>query len=90
MSKYYKGGYQLVDFGGVSLTADPVAVPGVYETIEGNYKKPLVFTGLVLDGSEKGDMWANIATSGGNYVATLSGVGVITVTNGDMVSFTAA
>lgn len=64
-----KGGYQIVDFKNVSLTADDeTTVAGVYEAIEGNYNKRLVVSGIVIGSTEYDDVTVDAAVVGTDFV----------------------
>lgn len=82
-----KGGYKIIDFADVALTTAGAAVTieGVYEAIEASYRKPLLLSGLNIDGTEKNDVFATPTTSDGNYVFTVYGK-TITVTAADAVT----
>lgn len=62
-----KGGYQIIDFKERNLTGNSVIIPGVYESIEGNYYKPILLSGLVIDGIERSSVFAIPQIIGGNY-----------------------
>lgn len=82
-----KGGYKIIDFRGVNLTESAKTIPGIYESIEGNYHKPLLLSGIVLSGVEKADVFAASETSAGNYVFSVYG-GTLTVTAENAVTYT--
>ena len=83
-----KGGYKLIDFKDVDLkTGVETTIKGIHEAIENSYRKPLVFTGLVLDSVEKSDVFVNIANNDGSYTATIPS-GTIVVTSADAVTYT--
>lgn len=46
-----KGGYQLVNFKGLQLSSSETIIPGIYETIKGNYNKELLASGLNFTGT---------------------------------------
>ena len=47
-----RGGYIIVDVSGVTFTAGEVAtIPGIYETLEGNYGKAVMLSEFTLDGT---------------------------------------
>ena len=82
-----KGGYKIIDFkdkpfvtGGATMT-----VEGIYDTIEVSYRKPLLLSGLNIDGIERNDIYAMPTLSGSNYVFTAYGK-TITITDADAVS----
>lgn len=56
-----KGGYKLIDFKNVNIPkTGKVIINGIYESIENSYRKPLIFTGLVIDNIEKNDMFISL------------------------------
>lgn len=82
-----KGGYQIVDLHGEALTDSAVIIPGIYENIEGNYQKPLLLSGVHVDGMERADVFAPAIIDGGNFTFAVYG-GTITVTSDDAVTYT--
>lgn len=56
-----KGGYQIIDLKGANLVQEvPVKIEGIYDKIEGT-TKPLLFTGVVIDGKEYRDIYPTVA-----------------------------
>lgn len=84
-----KGGYQIVDFGGNNITADGVTIPGIHEIIEGNYNKPTLAAGLVIDGKECADTYVFFNSVGAGYSGRVYGLGDINITDADRVTFAA-
>lgn len=41
-----KGGYKVIDFYGIKLTNTPVNIPGTFSSIEKNYEKMLILSGV--------------------------------------------
>lgn len=82
-----KGGYQIIYFRGVNLTESAKTIPGIYESIKGNYHKPLLLSGIVLSDVEKADVFAVAETNSGNYVFSVYG-GTLTVTAENSVTYT--
>ena len=84
-----KGGYKIIDFNDAPLTTggSTVTIDGIYDTVEGGYRKPLLLSGLNIDGTERNDVYATPTISGSNYVFTAYGK-TITITNADAVSIT--
>lgn len=84
------GGYQLINFNDVNLTSgNSVTIKGIYESIEGNYRKPTVIHKLVINDIEQSDTYAQFVVSGNDYKTTIT-QGTITVTSEDSVTFTTA
>ncbi len=73
-----KGGYQIVDLKSVPLTyiedtpSNSFIVEGVYEQIEGNYGKPLLLSGFVLNGTSYPDQWIKTTMVGSDYNITVA------------------
>lgn len=82
-----KGGYKIIDFKNSPLTSggEAVTIEGIYDTVEASYRKPLLLSGLKIDGTERNDVYATPTLSGSDYVFTAYGK-TITITNADAVS----
>lgn len=78
-----KGGYKIVDLKNTSFTVGGGAkiVKGVHEAIESNYRKPILLSGLVIDGVERSDRYVEFFVSEGSYYGYLviSDVGTLTI-----------
>lgn len=88
-----KGGYKIIDFKGINLTVggNAVKIPGVYEALEANYRKPTLIEGFVVGNVERTARFAVFGIDGQNFVSAIaisSQVDVLTctVTPNDMVS----
>lgn len=82
-----KGGYHMIDFGGVNLsttTENGVTISGIYESIENSYFKSLLFTGIVIEGIEMNDTYATVTSAENSYTVSLYGH-TVTITNADNV-----
>lgn len=85
-----KGGYQIVNCGNTAIaTGTAVTITGVHEAIEGAYRKPLLLSGVVLDGVEHGDVWIEPTNADGTYTFSAYGHNW-TVTAADEVTVAAA
>ena len=83
----YRGGYQIIDLKNTAFTKGTAAtVNGVYEAIEGNYHKPLLFSDFSLDGTEYNGTFADVSTDGTSYSVTLHGH-TVTITDDDAITF---
>lgn len=84
-----KGGYKIIDLKDVNLITDEAAVKidGIYEAIEGNYRKPLLVSGLTIDGVEKADFFA-IATISDSSFEIKYDTKKITISDADEVIIT--
>lgn len=80
-----KGGYKIIDLKGLDFSSNMV-IDGIHESIEDNYGKPLLFSGIVIDGVEKDDVFANAVVNGDGYDVTLYGQ-TLHISNVDVVGF---
>lgn len=91
-----RGGYKLIDMKGLDIHADStVKIEGIYDKIEGNYGKPLLFHGLLHNDIEMEDTWINMLAVPNLYLGSLiiregsNTIQVIfSITDEDMVSVT--
>ncbi len=79
-----KGGYQIVDFKGLKLSTSETTIPGIYETIDGNYDKMLLASGLNFTGTVLPDVPIT-ATVSSNITFTVYGY-TVTITSADTVT----
>lgn len=86
-----KGGYKIIDFKDTPLKTGggTIMIEGIYDTVEASYRKPLLLSGLNIDGVEYNDVYIAPTISGSNYVFTVYGK-TITITNADAVSVASA
>lgn len=87
----FKGGYKIIDFKNNNLSTsatDGVVINGIYDDIENTYRKPLLFSGIVLEGIEKADVFASVTSSDNTFTVSLYG-STITIDNTDTVKVTA-
>lgn len=68
-----KGGYKIIDLKGFDVTSAAMMIEGIYESIESNYGKPLLISGIVIDGIEKDDVFVQATLNGTTYVFNLYG-----------------
>lgn len=67
-----RGGYQIVDLEGVNHSfSTPVKHEGIYEVIEGNFYKPCLLSGIVIDGVEYSDTYVTFFINASMYNAIL-------------------
>lgn len=77
-----KGGYQIVDFKNISLTADgKTTVAGVYEAIKVNYNKRLVVSGIVIGSTEYDDVTVDTVVVGTDFVFRAYGYKFVVASN---------
>ena len=87
-----KGGYMILDFKDVAITSGtPVTIPGVFAALEGSYRKPVILSGLNVDGTAYQDLHVNPVIASDDYVIDLSGIGLVscTITDEDAVTVVA-
>lgn len=65
-----KGGYKIISLGGYDIhnISGDVVIKGIHNAIETTYGKPILLTGIVVDGVEKNDLWVVPSVEDGNYV----------------------
>lgn len=81
-----KGGYKIIDLKNLSLSDESVTIPGIYESIEGNYRKPLLLSGINLGRVEKADAFITAIAGDNAYTISVYG-GTITITNENAVTY---
>lgn len=83
-----KGGYKIIDLKDKNLvTASQATIAGIYDRIENAYRKPLLLSGIHVNGVEYGDCYICPTLSGSDFKFTAWGF-TFTVNNNDQVSFT--
>lgn len=69
-----KGGYHIVDFKDVNITSENGAtIAGIYEEIEGSYRKAILVSGVTIDGVEKRDTFVDPSNSDNAYTFSAYG-----------------
>lgn len=69
-----RGGYHIVDFKDTNITTENGAtIVGIYEEIEGSYRKAILISGITIDGVEQRDTWADPSHGENNYTFTAYG-----------------
>lgn len=67
------GGYQIIDLKNIDIDSaggiNTITVAGVYDLIEAT-RKPILITGIVIDGIEQHDAFAECKVSGSDFVLT--------------------
>lgn len=88
------GGYHILSLKNINIipSGDSVIVPGIYESLEGNYRKPILLSGIVLSGVERSDRYVEFVMSGTSYLGyiAISDAGNLTITIADDDSVTIA
>lgn len=81
-----KGGYKIINLSDTVINADGGAtIDGIYESIENNYRKPLILSGIVIDGVEKADCAITVTSAENSFTFTAYGK-TYTVSNADLVT----
>lgn len=81
------GGYKIINLldKNLSIDGDAVNIPGIYDSVENNYRKVLLLSGIVIDGIEKPDAFVTFTNNAGNYETTFENV-KITISNDDNIT----
>lgn len=66
-------GYQIIDLKDTTLSGSGTKVSGVFESIKNSNRKPLLLTGIVIDGTEMNSVFVSATTTSGNYVISAYG-----------------
>lgn len=66
-------GYQIVDLKDTALSETGTKVSGVFESIKNSNRKPLLLTGIVIDGTEMNSIFVSATITSGNYVIAAYG-----------------
>lgn len=86
-----KGGYQILDFKGISFSDDiGISIPNIYDTIKGT-KSAILLSGIVYEGDELHDVFSfpeidghqfvfRINVHTGNYTIIVKDTDVVTIT----------
>jgi len=71
-----KGGYTIIDLKDKALTTggSAVTIAGLYEQIEGNYRKRIVLSGLNLDTAKLTDREVEFTLSGTDFIGIVKTV----------------
>ena len=78
-------GYQIVDLKDTTISGAGTKVSGVFESIKNSNRKPLLLTGIVIDGAEMNSVFVSATITSGNYVIAAYGK-TITVKSDDTVT----
>lgn len=79
-----KGGYHIVDFKENNITSTGVTILGIYDSLEHNYNKPILVTGIVLESVPQVDCFVNLMVANTNYTFTAYGK-TFTIDEADLV-----
>lgn len=84
-----RGGYKMIDLQDVNLTNNEShTIKGIYDSIESNYRKTLLLTGLTVDDIEKADRYVTFTHSDNAYTSTIESGLTLTITDADSVTLT--
>lgn len=81
-----KGGYHIINLKDQPLSAEAVIIKGLYNDIEGSYRKPLLLSGIIIDGVEKPDTYVTATIAEGGNISISAYGKTITVTSEDAVT----
>lgn len=86
-----KGGYKIVNFNGAALSGTAETLTGIYDQIVDDYDKPIMVSGVSLNGDIMDDAYASVQEKISGDLSksvelTVYG-GIITVTEDDEVTF---
>lgn len=74
-----RGGYQVLDIKNKDLTiGEATEITGTYETLEGNYRKAILLSNLVIGGVEYPNRFVEFGTEQSKFVTHLSIDGGVT------------
>lgn len=63
-----RGGYHIVDFKDQNITSsEGITLVGIYEEIEGSYRKAILVSGITLDGVEQRDTFVEPVHANDSY-----------------------
>lgn len=71
-----KGGYHILDLHSTPFTtanSTNINIPGIYESIEGSYGKPILLSGYMFDAVEYGDIYV-MPQLGSDNSYTITGI----------------
>lgn len=81
-----RGGYHILDFKDVNITTESGAtIVGIYESIEGSYRKAILVSGITIDGVEYRDTFVDAVAGANNFSFTAHGK-TFTIDNADKVT----
>ena len=83
-----RGGYHVLDFKDKNITTKGVFIPGIYEGIEGSYRKAILASGITLNGVKQRDTFVDPAYSDNSYTFVAYGK-TFTVQKNETVSVSA-
>lgn len=85
-----RGGYKVVDFKDVNLTVDEGStISGIYEEVEGSYRKAILVSGVTINGVEYRDTFVDVSHAENNYSFSAYGY-TFTISNDEKVTIAAA
>lgn len=79
------GGYKIINLNNINITADGATVTGVYESLENNYRKALLLSGVVIENVEYADCYIMATVSDSNFTFIAYGK-TFTVDNTDKIT----
>lgn len=69
-----RGGYKIINLKDkLLMVGTQASIKGVYNSIESNYRKALLLTGITIDSVEKPDVFITLSHNGNKYTGLLYG-----------------
>lgn len=85
MAKNLKGGYKIVSLNGLDLVGESLAIEGLYDKLAKSYDKPILVTGIVIDGEKKKNAFVQVEVlDDGIKINDLYGYDLLVEEDGDI------
>ena len=85
MAKNLKGGYKIVSLNGLDLVGESLAIAGLYDKLAKSYDKPILVTGIVIDGEKKKNAFVQVEVlDDGIKINDLYGYDLLVEEDGDI------
>ena len=85
MAKNLKGGYKIVSLNGLDLVGESLAIAGLYDKLAKSYDKPILVTGVVIDGEKKKNAFVQVEVlDDGIKINDLYGYDLLVEEDGDI------
>ena len=85
MAKNLKGGYKIVSLNGLDLLGESLAIEGLYDKLAKSYDKPILVTGIVIDGEKKKNAFVQVEVlDDGIKINDLYGYDLLVEEDGDI------
>ena len=85
MAKNLKGGYKIVSLNGLDLVGESLAIEDLYDKLAKSYDKPILVTGIVIDGEKKKNAFVQVEVlDDGIKINDLYGYDLLVEEDGDI------